>query len=179
MIRFFPLVLALLCWVFTITEAHAIGSDHPKGSVASDYGWPAGVKELVNRQDRVHGYWINDTHVFFYNGDSKAFNQFMDGYSKLKNIALYVVIHPGTKTAGSPWDQAERDIPVVWSLHASTVPLDEFGVHNGSGRFYTRVDVWLGSRVKLEELRIPASVEVASGGEIEKFIAEHQGQKKR
>jgi hypothetical protein len=38
------------------------------------------------------------------------------------------------------------------------------------------VDVWLGSPLKLEELRIPAPIEVRSGGEIEKFIAERQGQ---
>jgi hypothetical protein len=35
----------------------------------------------------------------------------------------------------------------------------------------------LGSQVKLEELRIPANVEVVSSGEIEKFIAERQGMK--
>jgi hypothetical protein len=39
--------------------------------------------------------------------------------------------------------------------------------------------VWLGSRLKLEDLRIPANIGVASGGEIERFIAEHQRQHKK
>jgi hypothetical protein len=36
------------------------------------------------------------------------------------------------------------------------------------------VDVWLGGRIKLDELRIPANVEVASGGEIEKFVTDRE-----
>jgi hypothetical protein len=177
MARFFLFALALSCWVFTTTEAFALGSDHPKGPVDGNAQWPEGLKDLINRKDRVHGYWVNETDVFFYDGDTLAFNQFMDGYSKLKNSALRVVIHPGVKKARSPWDKAERDTPVAWSVTASFSPLDEFGVQIAGGRFYTRVDVWLGSRVKLKELRIPASIEVVSGGEIEKFIAERQEKK--
>src|SRR5262249_42504979 len=120
-----------------------------------------------------------ETDVFFYNGDSKAFNQFADGYSKLKGTALRVVLHAGTKKARSPWDAADRDIPVAWCLHRSSDPLDKDGVPNPRSRYYTRVDGGLGSQVRLEELRIPADVEVVSGGEIEKFIAERQGKQKK
>src|SRR5262249_17849404 len=139
--------------------------------------WPEGMKDLANRPDRVHGYWVNETDVFFYNGDSKAFNEFADGYSQLKGTQLRVVLHAGTKKARSPWDTAARDIPDAWSLHAPSDPLDKDGVPKAGNGYYTRVDVWLGSQVKLEELRIPANVEVVSGGEIEKFIAERQGKK--
>jgi hypothetical protein len=38
----------------------------------------------------------------------------------------------------------------------------------------TRVDVWLGTRIQLAELRISAGVEVASGGEIEQFALQSQ-----
>jgi len=175
----FLFALALLCWGFTTSEALALGSDHPQGPVAGNNLWPEGLKELVNRPDRVHGYFVNETDVFFYNGDSKALNEFLDGNSKLTNTALRVVIHAGTKKARSPWDKAERNIPVAWSFHASSSPLDGLSVPNAGGRFYTRVDVWLGSQVKLEELRIPANIEVISGGEIEKFIAERRGQQSK
>jgi hypothetical protein len=168
--------LALWCWGFTTTAARAFGADHPKGPVAGNDQWPEGLKELVNRSDRVHGYWVNETDVFFYHGDSQKFNQFIDGYRKLKNTTLRVVIHAGTKKARSPWDKADRDILVAWSLHASCSPLAGVGVPKAGDRFYTRVDVWLGSPVKLEELRIPPTIEVISGREIEKFIAERQGQ---
>jgi hypothetical protein len=176
MVRLFLFALALWCWGFTTTAALAIGADHPKGAVAGNSQWPEGLKGLVNRTDRVHGYWVNETDVFFYNGDSQAFNQFMEGYRKLKNTGLRVVIHAGTKKARSPWDKAERDIPIAWSMHASSGPLAGFGVPKAGDRFYTRIDVWLGSPVKLEELHIPATIEVMSGGEIEKFVAERRGQ---
>jgi hypothetical protein len=174
MVRLFLFALALSCGALTAPEAFALGSDHPKGPVDGNELWPDGLKELANRSDRVHGYWVNETDVFFYDGDSKALNEFMDGYSKLKNTALRVVIHAGARKARSPWDKTERDIPVAWILAASSSPLDKAVVQNAGGRFYTRVDVWLGSRLKLDDLRIPAAVEVVSGGEIEKFIAKHR-----
>jgi hypothetical protein len=178
MARLVLFALALSFWGFLTPEALALGSDHPKGPVAGNDGWPAGLQQLVNRQDRVHGFWVNETDVFFYDGDTRAFHQFVAGYSKLKGTALEVVLHPGAKKARSPWDKAERDVPVAWSLHASFSPLDGVGAPKGRHRFYSRVHVWLGSRVKLEELRIPAAVRVVSGGEIDKFIAERQGRKK-
>lgn len=137
------------------------------------------MKDLVNRKRRVHGYWVNETDVFFYDGNTQAFNQFMAGYTKLKNTTLKVVIRPGAKKARSPWDKAERDIPVAWSLHISFLPLDELDAKKGAGRFYTRVDVWLGSRVRLEEMHIPAGIEVVSGGEIEKYLTERKGGRKK
>ena len=176
MTRLLLFALALWCWGFATSTARALGADHPKGPVDGNAQWPQGLKELVNRPDRVHGYWVNETDVFFYHGASQKFNQFIDGYRKLKSTALRVVIHAGTQKARSPWDKADREIPVAWTLHASFSPLDRFGVPKAGDRFYTRVDVWLGSPVKLEELRIPAAIEVISGGEIEKFIAERQGQ---
>jgi hypothetical protein len=133
----------------------------------------------VAREERVHGFWVNETDVFFYDGDTRAFNQFLDAYGKLKSTALQVVLHPGARKARSPWDKAERNIPVTWSLHASFDPLDHVPVPNAAGRFYTRIDVWLGSRLKLEDLRIPANIDVASGGEIERFIAERRRQQKK
>ena len=172
MARLFLYAVVLSCWAFTAPEVFALGSDHPKGPVAGNQQWPDGLKDLANRPERVHGFWVNETDVFFYNGDSKALNKFMDDYSKLKNTALRIVLHPGTQKARSPWDKAERDIPVAWSLHASSSPLDAIGVPNAGAGFYTRIDVWLGSPLKLNELIIPGNTEVLSGGEIDRFIAE-------
>jgi hypothetical protein len=110
--------------------------------------------------------------VFFYSGETADFNRFVEAYSKLENVELRVVIHAGATKARSPWGNADRDIPADWSYYVwNTGP-----VAKGSKPAPTRVDVWLGSRIKLEELRIPANVEVVSGGEIEKFIAERKKQ---
>ena len=73
-----------------------------------------------------------------------------------------------TEMSRSPGPSTVRPIRVAWMV----------GQKAGL-RYYTRVDVWLGSGIKLEELRIPANVEVVSGGEIEKFIAERQGKQKK
>ncbi|MBA4017754.1 MAG: hypothetical protein C0483_11320 [Pirellula sp.] len=54
--------------------------------------WLEGLKEVASLPDRVHGFWVNETDVLVYDGDSEAFNQSMDGCSKLKGIALNVVL---------------------------------------------------------------------------------------
>jgi hypothetical protein len=52
--------------------------------------------------------------------------------------------------------------------------LEYRGTRRGQQTAPTQVDVWLGSRIKLEDVRIPANVEVVSGGEIEKFVGKRQ-----
>lgn len=173
MARRSPFALALLGGVILTTGVFALGSDHPKGPVTGNERWPGGLEELANRQDRVHGYWVNETDVFFYNGDTVQLNQFLIDCAQLHNTSLHVVLHPGAKKARSPWDQADRDIPVSWVLYASFHPLEGSKPKAGD-QYHTRVDVWLGSQVKLEDLDIPAEIEVVSGGEIERFIAERQ-----
>ena len=43
-------------------------------------------------------------------------------------------------------------------------------------RKLVRVDLWVGGKMKLSELRLPAEAEVLSGGEIEKFVDDRIGQ---
>jgi hypothetical protein len=38
---------------------------------------------------------------------------------------------------------------------------------------HLQIDVWVGGRIKLDELRIPAEFTVESGREIETFIEQH------
>lgn len=166
--------LAVFGWALTTTEVFALGSDHPKGPVSGSSVWPAGLVDLANRDDRVHGFWVNSTDVFFYDNDSKALNQFLDDCAKLKGTAVRVVLHPGTKKARSPWDQADRESSVAWSIQGSTHAWQRAKPQPAEVGYHIQIDVWLGSRVQLDQLRVPASIEVASGGEIEKFIADRQ-----
>jgi hypothetical protein len=178
MARLLTFALALSCWALAGAAALASGADHPNGAVADHKHWPAGLRELANRPERVHGYYVNFEDVFSYDGDSKAFNEFIAAYGKLKGTALRVVLHPGAKKARSPWDKEDRDLPIAWTLHGSSMPTPDFGPVQPGRPYSSRVDVWLGSRLKLDQLRIPAHIEVVSGGAIEKFIAERQGQGK-
>ena len=117
----------------------------------------------------VHGFMVNWEDTFFFAGDTAAFNKFVEGYGKRDDLKRRVVIHAGTKKARSPWDKADRDIPADWSYYVWNT-----GKPDPRHPAPSQVDVWLGSRIKLEDLRIPANVEVVSGGEIEKFIEQRR-----
>ena len=161
--RLFIFALIVALFSLSASQALAIGRDLPKDYL-EDHG------QLVKGQIPVHGFMVNWEDVFFYSGDTAAFNKFVEAYSKLENVEHRIVIHAGSKKARSPWDKEDRDIPADWSYYVwNTGP-----VPKGSKPAPAKVDVWLGSRIKLEELRIPANVEVVSGGEIEKFVGEHK-----
>jgi hypothetical protein len=159
------LAFALIVAWFPLSaaEALALGRDLPK-----DYLEEHG--QLVQGQIPVHGFMVNWEDVFFYSGETTDFNCFVEAYSKLENLEHRIVIHPGTKRARSPWDKEDRNIPVDWSYYVWNIG----AVPKGAKPAPAKVDVWLGSRIKLEELRIPVNVEVISGGEIEKFVGERK-----
>ena len=100
--------------------------------------WPEGVKELVNREARVHSYWRRDeflpmsgvpggveeevracrvtVHEFFcFADDTNAFNDVLVQYAMLKDTPLTLVLHPGRGGASSPWEK-EKQIPFDWQL---------------------------------------------------------------
>jgi hypothetical protein len=159
------LALALIASLLHISSAETlgIGRDLPK-----DYLERHG--QLVEGQKPVHGYLVNWEDVFFYAGDTGDFNRFAEAYSKLENVELRIVIHAGATKARSPWGQKDRDIPADWSYSVWNTAR----AAKGGKPAPARVDVWLGSRIKLEEVRIPANVKVVSGGEIEKFVGERE-----
>src|SRR5579872_970311 len=102
--RFRVILLAVVVLGITAARVFGLGADFPKDDL---------VNHKFAGQTPVHGYFVNSEDVFFFAGDAKAFNQFVDAYSKLKDVKLQVVIHAGTTTARSPW--AARDIPADWS----------------------------------------------------------------
>jgi hypothetical protein len=55
-------------------EALALAADHPK--------------DILTAQgpNCVHGYFVNSPDMFFFAGDTAAFNQFVDGYGKRKDL---------------------------------------------------------------------------------------------
>lgn len=148
----------------------AMGADHPKPTDGASW-WPAGLKELANRPDRVHGFFVNMEDVFFYAGDTAAFNDFLAAYARMDNTILQLVIHPGPKKARSPWDKEDRNIPVDWSLYAAAFSREQLESGRVSGgKVVTKIDVYLGRGIGLDGLQIPDAVEVSSGGEIEAFL---------
>jgi hypothetical protein len=160
--------LVLAVFGITAPEVFALGADFSKEALKRE-----GV--FVKGQVPVHGYFVNWEDVFFYAGDAKEFNQFMEAYSKLKHVKLKVVIHPGAKKASSPWDRAPRDVLADWSFRGWGYRPVIVGLGGEREEMVpvgeptpTRVDVWLGNKhLKLQDLHIPAQIEVISGREAE------------
>jgi hypothetical protein len=163
MLRSIRFPLALLLTGFLATAVLALGADHPKSELEK------------HGPNCIHGFFVNWVDVFFFAGDGAACTKFVADLAKDKNVLVRVVLHPGSKKARSPWDKEDRDLPTDWTLTTGDEREQRVA---GDDRKLVRVDVWVGSKIKLADLRLPAEAEVVSSGEIEKFIAEHQKQKK-
>ena len=166
--------LACCIWVF------GLGADHPPGAlIGGPLDWPEGTRELVNREGRVHGYFVNACDILFFAGDTSAFNEFLEQYAMLKDTPLTLVLHPGRGMAGSPWDK-EKKIPFEWQVnilgrgwsrrYPEPPTADE-------SKYVVLPELWLGGQVQLDKVEIPLNVEVKSGGEIERFIAAHEARR--
>ena len=148
----------------TATEALALGADFNKDQIAA-----AG-------KHCVHGYWLNAQTVVFYAGDGAQLNRDLPKHLVGGDFASRkVVIHVGTKRAESPWDTKARDTFADWSVNTD---YRRDGA-NAARRMHMQIDIWLGSNIRLEDLRIPDGFEVVSGGEIEKFIEKRMQESKR
>lgn len=175
-----PRYCALFAVILLPTLGLALGSDHHKGPIPRQKSWPEHLEDLVNCKDRIHGYWVNSVDVFFFAGDTQALNDFLAHYSKLKDIKLVVVLHPGPKEARSPWDKDLHAAKADWGLYIAPrgwLLLDaDSKVKKTDPTTISRVDVWLGGRVRLADLQVPQNVAVESGGEIEDFVRKRQHQ---
>jgi len=152
--------------------AFAMGGDHPPGPVHAQDGWPAGLLELLNRDERVNGIWVNANDFFYFAGDTEAFNECLEQYAALKNTPLRLTLHPGVGTTGSLGD--ERNIPFEWEVSVMRWHEDPSEVPT-----LVTMELWLGGLVQLDKINVPINVEVKSGGEIAKFIAEHKAKRKK
>lgn len=151
------------------------GGDHPQGPVRAGDGppKPPGLHDLFNRPERVHGYWVNASDTFFYAGDTAALNTFLEAYARVEGVTHRVTLHVGPGRASSPWDDGPRDLDADWALVTSALVRGEGGAIVPADPYDAEVRIWLGRRVGLDGLEIPGSIDVASGGELERFVADH------
>ncbi len=121
---------------------------------------------------------------FYYAGDAKALSAFLADCAALdtkepvsiRDKVVTLVLHPGQAPLkeGRPYD---------WEAHWE-VRMQEPKVSgiNEWRHFYvvTKIDVWLGGKVRLDQLKVPPTIiEVRSGGEIEEFIEQHNKSRQR
>ena len=101
--RRLPFLVPGLALAVCAATALGLGSDHPADQpVTGQNGWPAGLAELLNAGGRVGGFFVNASDWFFFQGDAKAFNAWLEKYAALKDTPLRLVLHPGRATERRP-----------------------------------------------------------------------------
>ncbi len=179
-------ILVVACLGLMCGQAFGLGADHPKGRPVSVDDWPQGLATLVNEENRVHGFFVNANDTFFFVGSTEMLNGFLTGCAALEDTPASLVLHPGTVVASSPWKRSKdkKPIPCQWRIdimrrgwHPSA-PMREGAPKNNPG-YVVKVHAWLDGNVKLDGLKVPEQIAVESGGEIEKFVAEHAARREK
>jgi hypothetical protein len=169
--RSFTCLLAMLLAMTLGVRAYALGSDHPANYPVNLTEVPAGVNELINQTNRVHGYFVNAEDRFFYAGGTAAFEAFLAQYAKLAGIAGHrLIVHAGRGQAKSPWDKGEgkgcdwmMDVaPVSWIEGHREVVRDTKAdtPKSGNREYLVEIHVWTAGNVDLANVTIPAIVKV-------------------
>ncbi len=128
-------------------EAFGLGGEHPRQMLESQGA------------SCVHGYFINESDVFYHTGNADEFNKFAAELVKRHGHKVQIVVHSGAGRAKSPWDKTDRERPADWSV--TTGPAARvFGERLDPRR--VRIDLWLHGRVKKEEVKFPPDAEVIS-----------------
>lgn len=158
--------LALMLIIGTMQPVFAWGGDYGKGDPNHPIGnstWPSGVGVLANRADRIGGRWINSLDTFFFAGDTKAFNDFLQQYARVKGShTLCLHIDPALDAFTlQPANGGHQD----WELDA------------GAGM--ATVSLSLNGRIRLRDLRVPRNITLYFEGkrtkEVDLFLAHHPG----
>jgi hypothetical protein len=155
-----------------------------EGPVTVDWRLPPGVTKLASSRNRVHGFMSTFGYAdLWYAGDAKAFNAYLAEYAGLKALPLQLVIHPAPGSSlrryvSQPRAHYDWELSVKWDVALREDPKDD----KAEGRavttlrpegFVVTLHLYLSDAVTLDDIVVPANVEVKSGGEIEQFVAKH------
>ena len=170
-------LLALCCtWALSLVVEHSYRPVNPQP------GWPEGLADLLLSQQEVYG--CSHFHdYYYYAGDARGFNQFVERYSKLKDTPLTLILHCGRGMTGGFDVPDKTTIPADWRVAISPT-ITPGGAIDGraSIRIVVTLELWGGGQVRLDDAKVPSNVEVKAGPEItqvEKFIAEHRAKREQ
>src|SRR5438445_10620641 len=94
--RTMHLGIITLAMIFGSWNIFAMGRDYPNDSQVNIPSWPEGMKNLVNRTNRVGGFMVNAQDIFFFSGTASDFNAFLGDYAKIQPIEKHLLIlHDG------------------------------------------------------------------------------------
>ncbi|WP_168567245.1 hypothetical protein [Crateriforma spongiae] len=143
-----------------------MGSDHESGDLPPHDGWPEGVYTAVNMLSRIHGYWVNSTDKLFYKGSQDELQSMTRQLTNAEGTRTELILHIGAGIAKSPWSK----MPVGTADWSVTIAGPD-AISKTQGMI--TIDVWIGGNISLDELDLPPSVRIKSGGEIDAFIKRH------
>lgn len=159
-------------------SAFGSGSDYPDHQPvigAQIARWPAGMRELVDSPERVHGFWENEEEVFFFAGTTTNFSEFLQAYSRISGIEKHcLILHGGTLVAKSPW--ATNGPPGDWQVYGCPKGWHNLGTLAGTNSaadlrkavtepgYILEVHFWTGGRIALAQVSIPGNIEVRRDG---------------
>jgi hypothetical protein len=156
---------ALLLLLGSARVALAMAGEYGKGDPKHPIGnstWPAGTELLANRADRIGGFWVNANDTFFFAGDAKAFNNFLQQYAKVEG-SHYLMLRSGDN----------HDAFALQPLHGDH---QDWELQAGSGM--ASVSLAFNGRIALRDLRIPRNVQIGFEGtpnkEVAAFLARHK-----
>ncbi len=171
-----PILLVLGLLVVCCASAWPMAAEYNlKQPIIQQPAWPAGLADFLNNSKPIYAYWVNWSDYFFFSGDTDAFNAFLERYSRLQGTPLTVSIHIGPIKVGNLAHPDQRTIPCDWDVFAVPPMIPDGGIVKGreNERIVT-VEVWLGGKVELRKIIVPKNVNLVDGGDIAKFIAEHE-----
>jgi len=166
----FKNLLILAIFLACSIQVFALGGNHPADKPVNLDKAPTGLNQLINNQNRVHGFFVNAEDRFFFSGDTSAFSSFLKQYTALKNIAGHrLIVHSGKGVAKSPWDDGDGkpcdwmlDVaPVSWREgNADKVFRDKDGsrLKEGDKEYLVELHVWTKGKVDISKLKIPKGV---------------------
>lgn len=149
-------VLAAVAW-----RASGLGADYQSDQpVGGTSAWPEGLKQLVNRTNRVHGFFVNAEDVFFFSGTATNFTEFLQSYAKISGVEQHrMILHEGIGVAKSPW--STNGLPCDWKLDAC--PKAWLTQNAKEESFILEVHFWTGGNITLDQLAVPLNVEITGG----------------
>jgi hypothetical protein len=145
--------IVLVCW-----KAFGLGADYSNDMPVRSTGhWPGGMVELVNVTNRVHGFFVNDSDVFFFSGSASNLTLFLQDYSKIQGVVDQhrLILHEGVGEAKSPWGKTGK--PCDWKLTGRGNGWKAGVITN----YILEVHFWTGGKIGLSEVSIPKSIEVS------------------
>jgi len=169
MIRPTPLFTIVFCFCVALNTttnartlgASTMGADHEDGELAPQPAWPTGFHAAVNKKNRIHGYWVNTTDVFFYRGNNGEINDMIESLTSIKAVNTKIILHAGSGLAKSPWG-TDKGV-ANWSV--TSYCKAGFGKADS-----VLIDIWISDGIQLDKLKISADATIADGQEIKSFI---------